>query len=99
MDNSCKSNTDFVVAGADTESRDRELEHVDVIIAESKFASEASEDVIVKASDEPKQNGSVRDAKNNSKIDSVNLEKDEEEESCCVNCLYITLNVCDCVIL
>lgn len=78
---------------------------MNVIITESKYGPETSEDNnIVHVSDTLKQNGSVQDGRtyDNKLIEekgNTSKEKDEEEDSCCVNCLYITLNVCDCVIL
>ncbi len=89
----------------DPDSKDRELEHIDAIVSESKYVSKTSLDRIDTVDHQPKQNGSAlapktpddHELKKNLKQDLA--EEEEEENSCCGNCFMVVLNECECVIL
>lgn len=92
----------------DTESKDRDLEDIDVIAPLNTELSES--DSIGFISEQPRLNGSamtndnikIYDKKDNSKKRddwSNKNEEEEEKDTCCTSCLLLTLNICDCVIL
>lgn len=101
------SNSENFPSPPDTESKDRDLEDIDVIAPLNTELSESDNTDFI--SEQPRLNGSAvsndnkiyEKSDNSKKRDdwSNKNEEEEEKDTCCTSCLLLTLNICDCVIL
>ncbi|KAK7583733.1 hypothetical protein V9T40_004696 [Parthenolecanium corni] len=107
MNDHLPSNSENFPSPPDTESKDRDLEDIDVIAPLNTELSESDNTDFI--SEQPRLNGSAvsndnkiyEKSDNSKKRDdwSNKNEEEEEKDTCCTSCLLLTLNICDCVIL